>query len=184
GAVASIAKVSRDHALGAHHSPGFAAAAQVAHAVARGRAHLGTGGHELGPRTPGRRLQHGFPGLEHRRIARATRATTALADARRFPDRARDGQGAGEHQGRQDETLEVAHSPPLPPKTKRQRAWDIARDRCRCTRVGPALFRGKPWIVGLPWLAGDATPGSVACGAASARRLQVYGLGSLAALVR
>src|SRR5262249_14903932 len=67
-------------------------------------------------------------------------------------------------------------SPPklssLPSKTKRQRARDIARDRCRCTLVSPALLRGKPWIVELPWLTGDGTRGPpVPCGAASARRL-------------
>src|SRR5262245_47860070 len=46
---------------------------------------------------------------------------------------------------------------PLPPKLKRQRARDIARDRCPCTLVSPALLRGKPWIVRGPWLAGDGT---------------------------
>jgi hypothetical protein len=52
----SIAEVGRDHALSTHHATGFAAAAQVAHAVAGRRAHLGTGGHELRPRAPGRCL--------------------------------------------------------------------------------------------------------------------------------
>src|SRR5215471_17712522 len=72
----------------------------------------------------------------------------------------------------------------FPPK-KRQRARDIARDRCRCTLVSPALLRGKPLIVRVPWLTGDGTRSPRAtCAAASARRLQVYGLGPLAALVR
>src|SRR5215813_4484167 len=70
-------------------------------------------------------------------------------------------------------------------KLKRQRARDIARDRCRCTLVSPALLRGKPWIVRVPWLAGDGPQSPRAtCGAASARRLQVHSLGPLTALVR
>src|SRR5215467_1357348 len=64
-------------------------------------------------------------------------------------------------------------------KLKDSEPGDIARDRCPCTLVSPALLCGKQWIVGSrgwrvtnPWRP------------VSARRLQVHGLGSLAALVR
>src|SRR5436190_18449069 len=81
---ASVAEGRGDDAFRAKHSASLAARPHVADPVAWRRAHLHARGHEATPRAPGRCLQHSFPGLEHRGVARAAGSAAVLADTSGF----------------------------------------------------------------------------------------------------
>ena len=134
--------------------PGLAARPQVADLVARRRAHPHARAHELCPRTPGRGLQHRFPGLEHCGVARTAGSPPALVDASGVRGGPRRNESASKHHRRHHQTFEVAHRLLAPLENKKTASrvtlpeiavlahWSVPHFRAGCNRFFRS--RGRP----------------------------------------